>query len=1149
MAATVKRQLKDLLSSAFLKVNLRSDGDMPRGQLITMLANDKQVVDSLQRLYNSVCESCPPDLLKGFKDPMMGHIWHAIKDYSNAGSTGQSAIQNFLGTMFKSEAYKQLKASGKHNERALRSKFGLNPSPEKFRENKPVHAGESYAGQPTPSDTGIRHQTEKAGDALIPSNLSHDQGKGYTDGQAPPDAFMENQSLPKVVSIRDAMSDIASSAPTKDMDYETNIQTHDTKKDQKAMKDHKTQATDGLKTATGNKTGKTDTKKNPNSKKNTYQEPEDPMTSTYSTPGEKKQSRDEAMVEAADSEQNSDKRQVTREGLESINSSVWNLLAGTTTFGAVPGVGEGAVQRNNGITAPSGPSTTPVNQVGFTMGTKPPEKQSGGILSAAGNVVSSVKQAGRRFIAREIDKFVKIPGAGDYVFDKFDEHTDFTNKLKPVDPFASTEEETSAPKMPFSAPQQQPQPQQPASPQASGASPAPLGLPAPSPPPSSTTAAPTKNPRQVRPTKNSVISGPYAYSRWNERFHGEKDGDLYALKSKNVFSRYKGIRNILQDQLVRTYGKDYAAWPRRFQWVVPTKKREHEYGELAAYDSEEFKGRVNTIANALLRAPSFSTDEEFEDLMNDALQSIEKPGFSSPYWLEDGRPGPLFFQSAKAAEEHDRLQSNNMKPTHGRKLNAVDGEDPDRPLSLKEAGDASKTGPVRYSPVSQPGDSKLAFGGGNKESVFNYRIVNGVVKEREQTKALVNKIAEEKNMPVVEVLHNLFNPPGLPADPHRDAAIRIIEDAILDPDARDPLAGARNEIKEWDPKVLDDEVISVDVRGLGGPGTAVVEGNTPPANFQDLNWFQQLADFAQSGKGQDYIRWGLAIKDLAGGFFGQQQQPQDVTQKPAETAPAPTGGAQVASESTTSAGGAPPPLRSGELNPDYLDQIRGKAVPPPRTGYTARYGETTQEADIGNTGDRQRLDLKSNDFPTLRLFFQEGNANVVTQVNESEDAKQTNRDTWTSFNDEMNWEGCMEADNALHMMGVVEEGRRFYGELDLEDVFESQCEQATQETYDRESRTVFKLPERCRLDGDALILDTRGDGNLVPLTADQTDAMFHDVYMPTWAEIPESSPYKQFTAIEGTQLPDSMIDDPDCFASNDAPSLNNINRFIFTTDS
>jgi hypothetical protein len=216
--------------------------------------------------------------------------------------------------------------------------------------------------------------------------------------------------------------------------------------------------------------------------------------------------------------------------------------------------------------------------------------------------------------------------------------------------------------------------------------------------------------------------------------------------------------------------------------------------------------------------------------------------------------------------------------------------------------------------------------------------------------------------------------------------------------------------------------------------------------------------------------------------------------------------------------------------------------PEAKTGKVSEEQAAVQTQVLNN--DNPTGDKKLN-IPLLRPMFREGDADIIMRENANEEQLKINRLAWQQFNN-YSWEANEEADNPLHAMNIIDETRRFYDPLDKDELMPDQCRAAIELSYDA-SKEVFSTPENAIMETDSLVLDTRGDGNLTTLTPDETLGQFHDVYMDTWFRIPESSPWKEFTQIEGTQLPDSMLENPKLWAPNDAPSLRFKNGYIYST--
>jgi len=340
--AAIKRQLKTILSSSILGVQIKQSGEVNRNNLITLLAQNQQVVSALQDLYNQIQESCPNDLNTYTKDdPCLGDFWYVAHHWKKIGERKRGAVTNFLNVLFNSKPWKLLHLSGRKNEINIRQKFFMHV-PEPFHEQKPMRGGESYIGQPTPSDTSIRHETEKKGDALIPSNLSREQGKGELEPSVHPDALMENQALPKVVSIQDAMTDIAASQPDPKMNGTTQNPPNSTKKDEILMKIKPMQNI-----STTQNSGTINNSQPPHHQK------------------EEKQSKEEMMIEAADSQANTRTNEITAHGQKQLNVTAYMTSGMSTgrkaTMGGTADTDVLAVHKKNEATAtPDGQSTTKV---------------------------------------------------------------------------------------------------------------------------------------------------------------------------------------------------------------------------------------------------------------------------------------------------------------------------------------------------------------------------------------------------------------------------------------------------------------------------------------------------------------------------------------------------------------------------------------------------------------------------------------------------------------------------------------------------------------------------------------------------------------------------------------------------------------------
>lgn len=231
----------------------------------------------------------------------------------------------------------------------------------------------------------------------------------------------------------------------------------------------------------------------------------------------------------------------------------------------------------------------------------------------------------------------------------------------------------------------------------------------------------------------------------------------------------------------------------------------------------------------------------------------------------------------------------------------------------------------------------------------------------------------------------------------------------------------------------------------------------------------------------------------------------------------------------------------------------------PQVEYEEKYGSMRdisagRSAYVSNTGgpqssgrDTDNNGIENYYVPQLRLSFREGDADIVTRVNQNPVAISADRKMWQEFRG-YHYEANQEPDNPLHAGVILDEARRFYEPLDKEDILMGQAEAAIQESYDCQM-TAFTYPEEFKVYGDPFVLDTRGGGPLEPLDAESTYAQFHDVYWGQEGLIPNSSPWNQFTQSDGSQLADSALHGNTVFAGNDLPLLSIENAFIFTTAS
>lgn len=212
MTSSTRRRLEAILGRGMLNVTLSRKTDPARKIFLSNLSKDQKVHDALSETINVIGNVCPYADNPFKKDPQLGDFKYVLDNWGQAAGEHKGAVANFFLTLTGSPEFKKL-GSASVIARVLQSRFQAT-SKATFHEPMPRFGGESYPGQSVPSASGIRHEREKQGSAVIVSNLSGAEGKGDQKAGANPDAFRENQALPKVVSIQDAMTDISSYKPS-----------------------------------------------------------------------------------------------------------------------------------------------------------------------------------------------------------------------------------------------------------------------------------------------------------------------------------------------------------------------------------------------------------------------------------------------------------------------------------------------------------------------------------------------------------------------------------------------------------------------------------------------------------------------------------------------------------------------------------------------------------------------------------------------------------------------------------------------------------------------------------------------------------------------------------------------------------------------
>lgn len=404
--AAVKRQLRSLLGAGIFKVSTQKN-EMSRNDLFAQLAADPRVQDALKSLYESLSEVCPDnENCYSKRDPSVGDVWYTVKNWHSMPIDKQKPIRQFIETLIQSAPFSKLSQSGRKNTAILRQRFGI-PTPSNFTEPKPLHGGESYIGQPTPSDTGNRHEIQKIGNAIIPSNLSEEMGKGEMQpSTAHPDVFMENQSLPTEISIHEsAASDRATLTPRYAITHTTQVKPTSEITDTKAMVYQATAGTANLKTSQPNKLGHVE------SKHVQFQPQQNTQIKSYNI----LRSKEENMIRAADSQGSTKTGTFTSSGQQQLNTTAYSAggmgTGGRTTMGGQPDMNPTHTTGGNFNTTRSGADGQPAIGDASMIETSSKSQQPSRVAAMAGAAILASNPSAMQSVSDLLKTFITGVGS------------------------------------------------------------------------------------------------------------------------------------------------------------------------------------------------------------------------------------------------------------------------------------------------------------------------------------------------------------------------------------------------------------------------------------------------------------------------------------------------------------------------------------------------------------------------------------------------------------------------------------------------------------------------------------------------------------------------------------------------------------------
>lgn len=230
------------MGPSIFNMGTKKSQEISKNELMEIMANDPNVIEATNSMITSVEARCPPSQNSYPKDPPLGDVKFVVQNWKRQPATVQQAVRDFLNVIMVSDQFKGLKVSGSAIKHSWKLRFGIIDSGPKTTQPMPGWAGQSYVGQYVPAQSYIRHETQKQGNAKIVSNLSQEVGQGDLINPAHPDAYCDNEAVPPITSIQEAMTDISSAAC---YPHQLQAQTQEAPRigeaDTKVMKDHPTE--------------------------------------------------------------------------------------------------------------------------------------------------------------------------------------------------------------------------------------------------------------------------------------------------------------------------------------------------------------------------------------------------------------------------------------------------------------------------------------------------------------------------------------------------------------------------------------------------------------------------------------------------------------------------------------------------------------------------------------------------------------------------------------------------------------------------------------------------------------------------------------------------------------------------------------------
>lgn len=1109
-------RLRGILGHERLGLNLRETRDgMGRKNLLAYCSEDPTVMLTLQRLIDFAKGVCPKDDNLCKSDPELGDAKWAMSNYDKQTDTVKQAVNAFVHAFTSCKGFHKLKTHGRRAA-SIFGAFGMETgtsteeTKEKFSEPMPGQAGQAYNGQPTPSDTFIRHETQKGGVAKPLSNLEIDPCKGMLQpSDAHPDVYAMNESLPPVVSIQQANTDISAAKPTDVENLTTSEGKTTPAQDTTQLITNPVQEITGEEKRNLKKRKRVpDVTSSANMGVKTMPQTSIPPSSSFGAPAQKLFKPDK-WQQMAGMKMLIDNLQNGMLGTQTIaTNAASKVMLNPTTYQQTK-QGSGGM---SGMGAGPGTNTTPTAAGAVTFTPASMQQSSSAIIppnSGSGAPVVTVTQQNQPNQVNQNQQNTVAATAGAAA------SSSTVSPSTSVSPASTVNQQTAQPSKATTSTTSSSSLQGPGS-----------------------TGAGTVN-QGILAGASTVVASNVASAVVNAAGSTTKDitdqlGVTGAGSTQNPQQQGPALTTAATTTSTTT---THHLKGRR------TKKSVADAAAAAAAAKAATSSTTTTTSTpAAAVAPATSTASSTTTSSSPVISGHAKAGGSYVNWKK-----PLGKLWANTHNTYSDVFGNNwMQQIHdmgseaANKVNTLAGiinsmntaypkstQFDNAVQAYKEAVAALKRMSNDTMYVNQPlGTSGLR--GFDISAQQDMTILS--VKLADLLQSLEMHYLEHGTN--TDFAGNL----GMRGNHFFDLIYATRELAglpMLGHDARDALTNEANNF-----------AISDDSLTLGHTDALK---NRRDAGLQEVGRTQHLFSHPN-----DKLPFGATkdsagqIQDVAGDIPSQNQSASRKLQ-----------GLGLAGSVGAAMAYAAPYLGFGSAlyGVSQLAQpLNATPSPAPAAGTPSSTTVTPTSQVSGAPGAIEERDTQyetpwsravEDPVPFLRMALKEGGAEEVSKINDDPELKAINRLTWQLFNN-YSWDANEEVDNPLHMTNVIEEARRFQPPNDEEELIPGRGIEAIQETYDNDFSTAYTLPEQVQLDSAGQI-----EMDIIPWkdvqTPEEVDLTMHNVFLPAWFFVPRSSGFQKFTQTEGTQLPDSYIENPNRITGNDWPGVIPENRFIETT--